>query len=82
MLMYYKCYILTELTFLKVETPQICEKKKWKKNILVLSCAKFIVEFVSVVGFFILSIYLYGKMIFLIAHRFMFSSVRPLATTM
>ena len=57
-------------------------KKMKKKYILVLSCAKFIVEFVSVVGFFILSIYLYGKMIFLIAHRFLFSSVRPLATTM
>ena len=40
----------------QVETPQICEKNF--KNILVVSYAKIITEFVSVVSFYFLPIYL------------------------
>ena len=56
--------------------------KKMKKNIIVVSYAKIIVQFVSVVSFYSLFIYIYGKMIFLMAHRFLFSLVTPLVMEM
>ena len=52
-----------------------------KQKILVASYAKIILEFVSAFNFNLLSIYLYGKMVYLIAHRFLFFLVKPLATT-
>ena len=57
-----------------------CKKKK--KNIVVVSYAKIIREFVSVVSFYFLFIYIYGKIVFLMAHRFLFFLVMPLATEM
>ena len=56
--------------------------KKFFLNIVVVSYAKIIVEFVSVVNFYFSFIYIYGKMVFLMAHRFLFSLVMPLATEM
>ena len=47
---------------------------------MVVSYAKIIVEFVSVVSFYFPFIYVYGKMVFLMAHKFPFSLVTPLAT--
>ena len=52
-----------------------------KQKILVASYAKIILEFVSAFNFNLLSIYLYGKMVYLIAHIFLFFLVKPLATT-
>ena len=52
-----------------------------KQKILVASYAKIILEFVSAFNFNLLSIYLYVKMVYLIAHRFLFFLVKPLATT-
>ena len=49
---------------------------------MVVSYAKIIVEFVSVVSFYFSFIYVYGKMVFLMAHKFPFSLVTPLATEM
>ena len=63
-----------------METPQICEKNE--KNIIVVSYAKIIAEFVSVVSFYFLFSYIYGKMVFLMAHRFLISLITPLATEM
>ena len=64
-----------------METPQICQKNE-KKHIIVVSYAKIIVEFVSVVSFYFSFIYIYGKMVFFMAHGFLFFLVTPLATEM
>ena len=56
--------------------------KKMTKNVLVVSYAKIIAGFVSVVSFYCLSIYFYGKIIFLISYGFLFSLVMPLAMIM
>ena len=62
---------------LRWKTPKYV-KKNWK-NITVVFYAKIIVEFVSVVSFYFSFTYIYGKMVFLMAHRFLFSLVMPLS---